>query len=404
MQQSSEEQGDKQENKDKLGRSVLPSNHHHSNHRKDSRQPVSYSKGIPSPTLAELNTIAEGPRTKRANTTATSTYISPYSPSPPPISSAHLFSNSVSDSCSSVLHPRMAFNEREGYDELSSSFRSLYKSLFGQSVPHGDYFSNGMAGNRNHIAPNLLGSSPGNDLNLSNSCGSLSLGASAGNLLNSVNNPQFTSLMGSFKDIAETNSWDKLDPAQIQGLVDSFKAGEHDKFGLDQDSYADLYASFNQFLSQLNNKFLTGSSNLSPQLSEYSQHSQPPPPPVPSRGTLHGQILLGGTIEGNLAHTHKYHLHHTLDTVAPSPLLSMHHHGTSPPTNFHPNSNRTPSPNTGCSPHQPHPHQYRGYISTGNATTFNSAAIPSGASDGLNLRSAATDLFDDDDFDWSKLM
>ncbi len=413
--------------KDKPNRlnSSTNNHHHYSNHRKDSKQQVPYSKSIPSPTLAELNTISEGPRTKRANNTS-STYISPYSPSPPPISSSHLFSSSVSDSCSSVLHPRLAFNEREGFDELSASFRSLYKSIFGQSLPNqGDYFNDSVAGNRNHVAAADL---PGNmssnsDPNLSSSGGSLPLGASAGTLLNSINNPHFTSLMGNFKDIAESNSWEKLDPAQIQGLVDSFKAGEHDRFGLDQDAYADLYASFNQFLSQLNNKFLTGSSNASPQLSDYAHHSHPPPL---NRQTFQGHILLGGTIEGNLAHSPKYHLHHKLDTVAtPSPLLSVRQHNTSPPTNFHLNANRTPSPITTSqdhlgdlapptTPHNPvhaHHHQrqqqpphYQGYVPTGNGMDFNSAANPPGGTDGLSLRSAATDLFDDDDFDWSKLM
>ena len=78
--------------------------------------------------------------------------------------------------------------------------------------------------------------------------------------------------MDSFRDIAETNSWDKLDPSQIQCLMDSFKEGEHHKYGLDPDTYADLHASFNKFLSQLNNRFLTSSSSSTPRLSEYNQH------------------------------------------------------------------------------------------------------------------------------------
>ena len=366
--------------------------------------------------------MAEGPRTKRANTAATSSsYISPYSPSPPPISSCNLY-NSVSDSSSSsVLHPRLAFNERESFDELNSSFRSLYKSLFGHSVPNqGEYFNTSATESRNHASANLLGSMPNNGLNMSDSNGSLSLGASAGNLLNSISNPQLMSLMGSFRDIAETNSWDKLDPAQIQGLVDSFKSCEHSKFGLDQDAYADLHASFNQFLSQLNNKFLTGSSNANPQLVDYSQQ---PSQLVLNRASFQGPVMLSGTIDSlGPQHAHKHHLHHKIDT-APSPLLSMHHHhhhhSTSPTTNFHLASNRTPSPGTGCSSHDqlvdlatghasnpmhPPPH-YREFISTGNvAGTFNSAANPTGDTEGLNLQSPPTDFLDDDDFDWSKLM
>ena len=375
---------DRQENKERFKQF---------NDHRDHHQQISYSKTAFSPTLAELNAISEGPKTKHANTS--STYLSPYSPSPPPppISTTHLSSNSVSDSCSSLgLLPRMAFNDKESFDDLSSSFRALYKSIFGSSITQGDYFNDSMTGNgKCGVVPGIT----------SSSC-SGSLPPSA--LLNSVNNPQFASLMGSFRDIAETNSWDKLDPAQIQGLVDSFKAGEHDKFGLEPEVYADLYASFNHFLSQLNNRFLTGSSNLSPQLSEYSrQHPHPA-----SRSVPHN--LIGGGL------AHKYHQHHKLDTDLMSPLLiNLHRQGSSTPTNFNPNSNRTPSPGLRHSPqdqlavlalgsvpnliHQPQPHNYGGYVNTVNPTT-----APLADQDSMTVRFAPTDLFDDDDFDWSKLM
>lgn len=37
-------------------------------------------------------------------------------------------------------------------------------------------------------------------------------------------------------------------------------------------------------------------------------------------------------------------------------------------------------------------------------TSFNSISVPLGTQDGMTMHFAGTDLFDDDDFDWSKLM
>ncbi len=429
-QQSSEDHSDRHENRDRNrhASSSLSNNHTHPHHRSSTAgsgsrdEQVPSPKPVPSPTLAELNTITDGPRTKRA------AYISPYSPSPPPppISAAYHYSASVSDSPS--LSPRMAFTEREGFDDLSSSFRSLYKSIFSHQVPHGgsEYFADISGGHG--VVPNINNSSGGGDLGLSNSTSSLPLGASASALFGSLRNPQFMSLMDSFRDIADTNSWDKLDPAQIQGLMDSFKIGEHDKFGLDQELYAELHTSFNQFLSQLNNRFLTGSSNTSPQLSEYNQYNH-----VISHGGGGG----GGMGVGGHGLTPKYHAHHQLDMV--SPLVTMHQ--ASPPsggsgygeTNNNNNpaqqqqQNRTPSPSH--TPHHRHHHppgqqlvnlpagsnppahinhQYGGrggFVSTNHTPPLTSVTPSTGTHDTVAIRSAATDLFDDDDdFDWSKLM
>ena len=432
-QQSSEEHAERHENRNR--HAPLSNNHAHP-HRSSSRdnKQVPSPKAVPSPTLAELNTITEGPRTKRA------AYISPYSPSPPPISAAaYHYSASVSDSSSISLSPRMAFNEREGFDELSSSFRSLYKSIFGHPIPaHGgagggnEYFADIPGGHG--VVPNMNNSS--GDLGLSNSTASLPLGASASGLYSSLRNPQFMSLMDSFRDIADTNSWDKLDPAQIQGLMDSFKIGEHDRFGLEQEVYAELHASFNQFLSQLNNRFLTGSSNTSPQLSEYNQYNHNTS--VMSHGG--GGMGVGGVNGRGLAA--KYHAHHQLDVV--SPLVTMHQ--ASPPSGSAggggsygnttavnpPQQNRTPSPSHTSPTHQQPPpppqragmgqlaslpagstpqahinHQYGGggFVSAGHTPPLTSVTPSTGSHDTVAIRSAATDLFDDDDdFDWSKLM
>jgi hypothetical protein len=282
----------------------------------------------------------------------------------------------------------MAFAERgEGIDDLDASFRNLYKSIFGQSLQSGDYFNDISHG----VVPDMNGSSS-SDLGLSNS--SLPLGASATALFSSLSlrNPQFTSLMGSFREIADSNTWDKLDPSQIQGLMDSFKVGDHDKFGLEPEVYAELHTSFNHFLSQLNNRFLTGSSGSSPQLSEYNQYHNHSSGPVMSH-------TLGGASGHNLLP--KYHTHHQLDIV--SPLVSSQQ--ASPPR-FCPPQNRTPSPHTSptqIANHPPPPHinqQFGGFV-----TSHTSPPVAPPTAQGMAIRSAATELFDDDDdFDWSKLM
>lgn len=290
------------------------------------------------------------------------------------------------------LHPRIAFAEREGFDDLGASFRSLYKSIFGHSIQgSGEYFND--IPTSQGVVPDISNSAAG-DLSLS-SGSSLPLGASTTGLFSSLRNPQFTSLMDSFRDIADSNSWDKLDPAQIQGLMDSFKIGEHDKFGLDPDVYAELHASFNQFLSQLNNRFLTGSSDSTPQLSEYDRYSHPPSvmSHAASRVNGHGMVVP------------KYHTHHQLDMV--SPLVSVHQ--ASPPSAFCPN--RTPSPHTHhTSPTQGQiaggPHiinqQFGGFVNSSHAPSL---TAPNGTQGGMPIRSVATELFDDDDdFDWSRLM
>jgi len=211
--------------------------------------------------------------------------------------------------------------------------------------------------------------------------------------------------MDSFRDIAETNSWDKLDPAQIQGLMDSFKSGERDKFGLEPDVYAELHTSFNHFLSQLNNRFLTGTSNSNLRLGEYNQYNR-------NSVLSHSDHNMGVVADCGLV-APKYITHHQLDVV--SPLVSINHQASPPPGYHHPN--RTPSPRTHTSPTQglvnisvgsnpPHVnHQFGGFVSTSHTPPLTSISPPNEAQEGVAIRSAATDLFDDDDdFDWSKLM
>ena len=340
-------------------------------------------KAASSPTLAELNT--EGPRMKRP--ALPSSYSPPNAATLPP----H-FSSAVSDSSSSSQPPpRLAFAEREGYDDLSASFRSLYKSIFGQSVNGGEYLNATTTEDAFQI------SVPSIDPTCSNS--SLPLGASAASLFipgHENYSPQLTSLMDSFRDIAETNSWDKLDPAQIHGLMESFKAGEHDKFGLDPDMYANLSASFTQFLSQLNNKFLVGGSASVTHLNEYHQ-----------------------------SHLSRMPQAHMMSRLPPKygrqadSLTAYSIHQTSPPSSSYHSANRTPSPHISppsahiaplCGPiTSSHSHMDPHYTSfltpiQGHTPPLASSAQPTDTPD-VPIRSAATDLFDEeDDFDWSKLM
>ncbi len=292
-----------------------------------------------SPTLAELNT--DPPRAKRP------AYSASYSP-PPHTHSAHPYSTAVSDSSATSLPPpTIAFGDREGLDELSSSFKSLYKSMFGQSVSDGTY-----------INADILPHIPTQELGCSSDSSSINIpfGASATgtDLLsdNKGNHVEFLNLMDSFRDIANAKTWDELDPAHIQGLLESFKAGQRDKFGLDSKTYANVHASFNQFVSQLSNRFVTVGNPSG--LNNYSQH-----PPI--------------------GH-HNGHHNYQVDTLSPMQLGGGNH---SSPLAFN---------------HSPGAGAYRLY----NTPTVSSLAVPQQP----NSLKTDLNLFDDveDDFDWSKLM
>ena len=362
------------------------------------------TRGASSPTLAELNST-HIPSSKRV---ALSPPFSDHLPVTTSILHSHLTS-AVSDSFSSNhSSPRVAFAEKEGFDDLSASFRSLYKSIFGHSVSGGGDFvpapSHPPPPSNSHaiaVSSSELGSS-------------LPLGASASLLFSSGRNPQFTSLMDSFRDIAESNSWDKLDSSQIQCLMESFKEGEHHKYGLDPDMYADLHASFNKFLSQLNDRFLTSSSDSTPRLSEYNQHQ------------LHGGGGAGGGVMSHASminhggmpppHHPHHHSHHTRGTYGHpqthaqiDSMLNLHQ-SSPPPSNYH-SVNRTPSPHVAGMPvgasnsHAVVNSPYTGFVSPpGHNPSLGSLVGPTN-SPGVPIQSAATDLFDEeDDFDWSKLM
>ena len=260
----------------------------------------------------------------------------------------------------------MPFADKDGFEDLSASFRSLYKSLLGQGGEDG--------ANKKDGAPTVDVPSPpivgGATTMFESSASNPGVSATYFNPTHRNYNPRLASLFDSFRDIADTNSWDKLDPSQIQGLMESFKTGERDRFGLDPESYTGVANSFNQFLGQLHNRFITSGSEATPNLSDYLQSQ---------------------------------------DTAGYSPHLRPQHSSkgyTSPST-----SSAFPPPHRN-SPHQPiatlgvgGAHFNPSYPYTSPPHEPGTMGPPTTWPEHLKINSAASDLIDDDDdFDWSKLM
>ncbi len=167
----------------------------------------------------------------------------------------------------------MAFADKEaGFEDLSASFRSLYKSLFGSvgsSAPPTCSYTNDP---QQYLTPPT---NPGGGIGTSMTRPVVSMAD-----INQA--PPFTSMMDNLKDIAEKNRWEMLSPSQIQSLRESFKSGSHKNLGMDQDTFLEWSHSFNQFLSQLDSRIpvnipVSGIPHSSFQLSQ----QLPPPPPPP---------------------------------------------------------------------------------------------------------------------------
>ena len=250
---------------------------------------------------------------------------------------------------------------------------------------------------------------------LSSSDSSFSLGASALSLMSNVNpagsySPNIYSLMDSFRDIAETNSWDKLEPSQVQGLMETFRAAERDRFGLDAESYVRVSSSFEQFFQQLNSRFMTRNEDNPAALTDIEY--QP-------------NILTGsdGRVTQPMAGRSPPDYAHQPDTMPMFPVSSA-----SPPNSNYPPPQRTPSPHTSMSPQGPcsvHTHLLSAQTTAAHYNTFSApfpgqspppfpgqnpslgGMAPQRLPADMTVKSSATDLFDnddDDDFDWSKLM
>ena len=266
----------------------------------------------------------------------------------------------VTDTCA-LEHspPKVAFAEQEGFDDLSASFRSLYKSLFGHSVGRGDF-----------VGPDsLLDDTP--DL-LGGSNSSIPLGTSATDFTTTYGSkmPKFTSLMESMRGLAESNRWDRLNQSQIQELIECFRFGEEsDHFGLDTSVWAGLSSSFNNFLSRVNHRLPSGTVTPGRRVSHYS--------PL-----------------GNLRH---------------SPTSSFHSVNSSGYSNCSNHSVSPQQPMVGMSPGSHHTPYTIPQTMTETLPVLSFAASPESPLPQLQIRSAASDFVntdpdEDDDFDWSKLL
>ena len=287
-----------------------------------------------------------------------------------------------------------------GTDHLSASFKSLYKSIFGHSVSSGEYLN-----------PPPLPPSTITELTCSES--GFPLGASAFSLLSNVDptgtnySPHFYTLMDSFRDIAETNGWDKLEPSQVEGLMASFRAVDRDQFGLDPESYSRVSLSFEQFFQQLNSKLVTGNRENHPTDIEEYQSSLP--------GSC-----------GNAAQPLVDTLSPTFEETPDNIMFPIS--GTSPPTapNYPPQclyiSPPSPPPSPPNDTIHASPHHVMSdmqqlstqtsHIQHKTDTTHFKLPPPYLSAQGLpadvaSRTSVASDLYDnedEDDFDWSKLM
>ena len=263
----------------------------------------------------------------------------------------------VTDSCG-LEHspPKVAFAEQEGFDDLSASFRSLYKSLFGHSVGKGDF-----------VGPESLLNDAPDPLSGSNS--SIPLGTSASDFTGYGSRmPKFTSLMESMRGLAESNRWDQLNQSQVQELIECFRLGEEsDHFGLDASVWAGLSSSFNNFLSRVNHRLPTNTVTSSRRVSHYSP---------------------------NLRH---------------SPTSSFHSVNSSGYSNCSNHSMSPQQPLMGMSPVNRHTPFTIPQSINETLPVLSFAAGPESPLPQLHIRSVASDFVntdpdEEDDFDWSKLL
>ena len=304
-----------------------------------------------SPTLAELNSSQQ--RGSLGQSPSSLVLSDP----------RHMHFSTVADSIGHS-HPKMVFSEREpGFEDLSSSFKSIYKSLFGsfRGSSSADYLNPSLSPPVSEIdgtaVTALADSSP-----------------SAASFDGKQYDPKFTSLMDSLRDIAESNTWNRLSPSKIETLKSSFQEGGHEKLGMDADSFAELSQSFNQFLSHLNEQGL------------------PPPPPSVSHP---GEFVMPN---------HQLPLQRVLlppppPYQKPTPMTSSHVHQSHLPNP----SSLTPV----VSSRGPIDPPYSSYLTPPfqNPAPTLSTASRVQSEQQILFQSVATDLLDDeDDFDWSKLM
>ena len=235
-----------------------------SNEDKINRETKSSSPTIPHTgaiTLAELNSALHCPP-KRSSLNDMPSLV-PYSPT--------------------ESHSNVFMGKEAGFEDLSESFRSLYRSLFDSIGHHQNHSS---FSSMLEVPPHQVPAVSSSDFTLNTTMGPEIFPQSR------TPNPNFTMLMENLKDLADTNQLNRMcmSQLQIQMMRDAINTGDHLQFGMDQESFAKWSNSFNQFLSQLDNNNMMphssgGSLPMGGVLGSFNSSTICPPPPPYSQFT-----------------------------------------------------------------------------------------------------------------------
>ena len=369
------------------------------------------ARGALAPTLAQINSRNARHSTKRVKQESSSRPTTTYH------TSDHDLTLSLED-----RHPLPSLGDSSNLfdvsgdaaitDPLSASFKSLYKSIFGHSVSSGEYL------NPPPLPPTVLTDLGSSDTSIPLGGSALSiLGGGMGGPMDGASNycPHFYTLMDSFRDIAESNSWDKLEPEQVHGLMQSFKAVERDRLGLDDESYSRVSSSFEQFLQQLSCRFVADSSgdesgggrdhHVAADLEEYQSN-------LPGVGGSAAQPLVASLPPPNYPENPEMF---PISGASPPPPPNY----CSQPLTLDPPSPTRPNSRTHMSPHHftpsssPHTTQLLPSTAQSNRTDFkflHPTAVFVGhvgmdRHTGADIASGTPfENEDDDDFDWSTIM
>ncbi|XP_022100614.1 forkhead box protein J3-like isoform X2 [Acanthaster planci] len=134
------------------------------------------------------------------------------------------------------------FESNPNIEDLSASFRSLYKSVFESSMngPLSQFHQ--VDSNTPSPQQSLVGSPNGNQLQQSQQyLGQLSLNSS---------NLDWLQNLDLLKESVRTANWNDIDVSQFQGLMESMKQADLKNWSLEPQQFADLAASLNQFFQQ----------------------------------------------------------------------------------------------------------------------------------------------------------
>ena len=278
-----------------------------------------------------------------------------------------------------------SFMETAVFDDLSSSFKSLYKSVFESNQaanvamkPEGSFTTSG----HSPFGTVPSGISHGQiKFDLESQYSPPHMHTSPVPTVQQQQQEQQTflqqemlSFLDSFSGAAESGNWDGLDVVQFQRMMDSLRA-EGGPLGLDQSQYSDLQMSFNQFFAQQGLLASSTNSTMSNGLghSSGSIHASPSPIPSPS--------LLGYQSPPS---------HHHQSSPSRSPILP-HSPQIQPNISGHSYSQQVPG--------VPLHHIISSSVSSNSVGSDGPVAI--------RFHSEASDLLDDDEedtFDWSSIL